>query len=140
MSPYRMNPAYFRPRPLGGDSSGDDHGYSTMTPVSEVPAATGVTTGPEEDSYCTEEDMLVPDSVKICSPYRMNPGYLRPAKAAGTSSSVAGAAPSTLAGNPGSDFNMSKSETEIDDLKHHSLDQEVPNQILVSATVHQSSD
>ena len=36
VSPYRMNPSYLRPRPIGGAESSDDHGYSTMTPMSEV--------------------------------------------------------------------------------------------------------
>ena len=34
ISPYRMNPGY---RPPPGAESSDDHGYSTMTPMSEVP-------------------------------------------------------------------------------------------------------
>ena len=82
---------------LGGAESSDDHGYSTMTPMSEVllphpsyPSGSG--------PIRTDPDCLSsPDP--IVSPYKMNPGYLRPQTLGGTSS-VAGTAASLSSAAP----------------------------------------
>lgn len=226
ISPYRMNPGYFRPRPVGGGAgsrrlgthggaeSSDDHGYSTMTPMSEVLLPQGphpcIRTDPESSgtdvgivspykmnpSYVRPQTTLggAPSSsvaaslstvaptsecpltsgciktdpdwsgtdVRIVSPYKMNPGYVRPQTTLGgaPSSSVA-ASLSTVA--PMSEITkqfkfkdqsdldvtgtLSESESTADkfDIRkdvnnHDSLPPLNCNQILVSATVHRSSD
>merc|ERR1712111_96568 len=64
---------------------GDDHGYSTMTPMSEVLLPQGphpcIRTDPESSGT----------DVGIVSPYKMNPSYVRPQTTLGgaPSSSVA---------------------------------------------------
>ncbi len=64
ISPYRMNPRYFRPAPAPGTSS--DHGYSTMTPT-VVNGGGGGSSSVDQDS-----DVIVPYTASEAARSRMN--------------------------------------------------------------------